>query len=116
MLYLDENIAKDNLTVNQYTKLRSAVDSRNNNIEDYYKSVVSNSKLEAIQHFRHILQADSGLDEFPKMIRFSVTYILVEENGEFWPSNDMTIYLNNFAKFPVHYNEFSYEGWEDCGE
>jgi hypothetical protein len=106
MLYLDENIAKNNLTVNQYTKLCSAVDYRNNNIKEQYKSIVANSKLEAIQHFRHILQADSGLDVFPKMIKFSAKYILVEENGEFWPSNDMIICLDNFAKFSVYYDDF----------
>jgi hypothetical protein len=116
MLYLDENVAKDNLTVNQYAKLCLSIDYRNNNIKDHYKSMVANSKLDAIYYFRRMLHADSGLNELQKMIRFAVTYIFVEDNGEFYPSNKMTIYLNNFAKFPVHYNEFSYEGWEDCCE
>jgi hypothetical protein len=116
MLYLDENIAKDNLTVNQYNKLCQVIANRNKDILSKYKSMVTDSKLSAIHHFRRVLQLDSYLSDFQKIVKFSATYIDVEDDGEFYPSNDRKIYLNKFSKFSVFFDEFRDEGWEDSCE
>jgi hypothetical protein len=115
-LYLDENIAKNHLTANQYTSLCSAIDYRNKYIKDHYKSMITDSKLSAIHHFRRVLQRDLYLGDFQKMVKFSATCIDVDDDGEFYQSRNNDICINNFSKFSVFFDEFRDEGWEDSCE
>jgi len=109
MLYIDEAVAKDTLTVNQYSKIVDIVSNKNEDIKAWYKSVLTNSKIDAVTHFRSILQNDTLLDKYKNVLKFSLTYIEIGENGEFFMYNDRTLYIENCGKFPIIDDESPFE-------
>lgn len=101
MLHLDEVVAKDTLTVNQYAKILDIVSSKNEDMNGWYKSVLTDSKIGAVAHFRSVLQNDTLLGGYQNVLTFSINYIEVDANGEFFIGNDITMYIENHYKFPI---------------
>lgn len=109
MLHLDEFVAKDTLTVNQYAKIVDIVENKNEDIKEWYKSVLTNSKIDAVTHFRSILQNDTLLSNYKNLLKFSLTYIEIDKNGEFSMYSDRSLYIENVGEFPLIEDDNSYD-------
>jgi hypothetical protein len=98
---LNESLAKDVLTVNQYEKLKSSIEYKNKDLKTEAITVLSKTCEEGILALKKSLESQfAGIDNnLEYLIYFAVSYKKVKLNEPFFPKNSFTYYNENSYQF-----------------
>jgi hypothetical protein len=98
---LNESLAKDVLTVNQYDKLKSSIEYKNRELKTEVITVLSETCEEGILALSKTLESKfSGIDyNLKDLICFAVTYKNIKLNEPFYPKSSLIYYNENSSRF-----------------
>ncbi|MBX0311708.1 MAG: hypothetical protein JHC31_08010 [Sulfurihydrogenibium sp.] len=99
---LNETLAKDVLTVNQYERLKSSIEYKNKDLKTEVITVLSETCEEGVLALSKSLESKfSGINNnnLKDLIYFAVSYKKIKLNEPFFPKSSLTYYNENSCRF-----------------